>query len=89
MPFFAGEDGREKRVGNLGRERRADHSRAETQHVHVVMFDRLVRGVGVVANGGAYTRKLARRNRHARAAAADDDPSLGLPVAQGGGDGFG
>ena len=74
---------------DLEGERRADDARAEAQHVHVVVLDRLMRGVGVVAHRGANPGKLARGNRDAGAAATDDDPALGLPVAEGHGDRFG
>ena len=74
---------------DLAGERGADDARAEAQHVHVVVLDRLMRGVGVVAHRRANAGELVRGNRDAGAAAADDDAALGLPVAQGVGDRFG
>ena len=62
------------------RQRRADDARAEAQHVHVVVFDGLMRGVGVVADRRADARELVGGNRDAGAAAADDDAALGLAV---------
>ena len=56
---------------------------AQTQHVEVVVLDRLPRRVGVVTDGGANARKFARRDRRARAAAAHQDAAVGLPVADG------
>ena len=83
VPLFAAEGRGEKRVDQRPRQRRADHARAEAQHVHVVVLDRLPRRVGVVADRGANAGKLARRDRRAGAAAADDDAAIGLPVAHG------
>ena len=66
---------------SVARQRRANHARAQAQHVQVVVLDRLPRRVGVVAHRGANPGKLARRNRRAGAAAADHDAAIGLPVA--------
>ena len=41
---------REEGAHELRRELAADHLRAEAEHVHVVVLDALVRGVGVVAD---------------------------------------
>ena len=41
------------------------------------MLDALVRGVGVVADGGADAGELAGGDRGADARAADEDPALG------------
>jgi len=89
MAVLAGEPGREKRVRNFESERGADDARAEAQDVHVVVFDRLMRRVGVVTHGGPHPGKLACRNRDAGPAATNDDAPLGLPVAQGHGDRLG
>ena len=57
---------------------RSDHAAAQTEHVHVIVLDCLVGGVGVVHGGGADAEDLAGGDRHAGAGAADDDPALGL-----------
>ena len=89
MAVLAGEPGGEKGVCNLECERGADDARAKAQHVHVVVFDSLMCGVGVVAHRCAYAWELAGGDRDAGPAAAHDDAALGLPVAKGGGDRFG
>ena len=76
MPLLAGEAGVEEGVNQLASQLDANHSAAEHEHVHVVVFDALVRRVGVVAEAGADARHLVRRHRHADAAAAQNDAAL-------------
>src|SRR5688500_11445099 len=82
MPLLAGEPGAEKRRDEVERERGADDAGAETEHIHVVVLDRLVRGIRVVADRGTDARELVGRDRDAGAAPADDDSPLGLAVPQ-------
>ena len=89
MASLTGEPGGEKGVCNLECECGADDARAKALHVHVVVFDRLMCGVGVVAHRRAQAGELARGDRDAGPAAANDDAALGLPVAEGDGDRFG
>ena len=62
MALLAGEPGREKRLRDLERECAADHTRAEAQHVHVVVFDCLMRRVRVVAHRRPDAGKLVGGN---------------------------
>src|SRR5690349_10805051 len=55
----------------LGSKLAPDHLRAQAKHVHVVVLDALVRGVGVVADRGADPGDLAGRHRGAHAGAAN------------------
>src|SRR3954454_15453012 len=78
---LAAVEGRVQECGyELARERRADDLRAETQHVHVVVLDALVRAVGVVAHRRADAGHLARGDGRADAGAADEHGALGLPA---------
>ena len=74
----AGEGGDE-----LLRDHRADHAGAEREHVAVVVLHALRRRVGVVPDGGTDAGQLARGNRHAGSASADDDTPLALPGVNG------
>ena len=51
-----------------------------TMHVHVVVFDALMRGVRVVAHGRAHAGDLAGGDRRADAAAANQHAALGQTV---------
>src|SRR5439155_24005242 len=51
--------------------------RAETEHVHVVVLDALVRGVPIVADRGADAGDLRSGDRGAHARAADKHTALG------------
>src|SRR5947209_6549900 len=62
----------------LRRERRADHLRAEAEHVHVVVLDALVGGVRVVADRRADPGQLAGGDRSADARPAHEDAALRL-----------
>src|SRR5437763_11572013 len=59
VPLAAVEPGQEERADEVGGELRAHDVGAEAEHVHVVVLDALVRGVDVVADGGADPRHLA------------------------------
>src|SRR5262249_10459920 len=68
----------EEHVHEQGRDRRPDDLRAEAQDVHVVVLDRLVGAVEVVADRRADAGHLAGRDRRARSRPADEDPALRL-----------
>src|SRR4051812_31389580 len=70
--------GGEEDGDELAGDGRADDLRAEAQDVHVVVLDRLVGAVEVVADRRADAGHLAGRDRRARSRAADQDPALGL-----------
>ena len=53
------------------------------KHVHRVVLDSLMGGIGVVAQAGARSPHLVGRHRGPDAAPADNDPSLGLTVSDG------
>src|SRR5579875_967371 len=59
------------------------HARAQAEHVHVVVLDALMRGVGVMAEAGPYARHLVGHHRGPDAAAAYDDTAPGLAGADG------
>ena len=63
MAILTGEPGRQKDRDQLGRDGRPDHPRTEAENVHVVVLDRLVRRIAVVADGGADTGELVRGDR--------------------------
>src|SRR5438105_3269197 len=65
VPLAAVEAGQQKRAYQIGRERRPHDLGAQAEHVHVVVLDALVRGVAVVADGGADSRQLAGGDRSA------------------------
>src|SRR5438552_4864868 len=76
VAFTAVELCAEESGDELARERRTHDLRSEAEHVHVVVLDTLVGGVGVVADRGADAGDLARRDRGADAGAADEHGSL-------------
>ena len=78
MACLAGKARGQKRRDEVERQSRANDTGTQADHVHVVVLNRLVRGVGVMADSGADAGKLAGGNRYAGAAAAHDDPALGL-----------
>ena len=73
---------------DLVHEGRTEHARTEGQHGHVVVLDALVRGVGVVTDGGAHARDLAGGDGRADARAADQHAAVGLTARDGHGDAF-
>src|SRR5919109_1695955 len=68
------EKGPDELAGELG----ADDLGTDAEHVHVVVLDSLVSGVGVVAGRTPDTRDLAGGDRRANARAADENTALGL-----------
>jgi hypothetical protein len=77
MAIFVGELSTEERRNKLSGDFIADHTRAEHEHVHVIVFDSLMGGVGIMAEAGAHTRDLVGGNGCANAASADQNPALG------------
>ena len=86
VPGLAAERGVQKGVHQFARQFAADDATAEHEHVHVVVLDPLVRGIGVVAQAGADSGDAVGRHRGADAAAAQDDPAIGAVFAQCGAD---
>ena len=66
----------DERVDQLLCQRRSDHAAAETQHVHIIMLDALVRGVGIVAQGGVNARDFVGGNAGSHTAATYDDAAF-------------
>src|SRR3954454_23928745 len=75
VALLAGEARAREGGDELGRDRGADHARADAEDIAVVVADALLGRVVVVRDGGAHVRQLAGGNRHAGAAAADEDPA--------------
>ena len=89
MARFVGE-GRAQEGGDefLG-ESDSDDSRAEHEHVHIVMFDALMRGVGIVTESGSDAGDFVGGDGGADTAAADENTSFGFPGDDGFAQGFG
>jgi VWFA-related protein len=83
VTIIGGEGRGEKRLDESAGQCRSNNSCAEAHHVEVIVFNRLTSGIGVVAHGGADTRKLVRRHRDAGTAATHDDAAVHLAVAEG------
>src|SRR5581483_7532769 len=76
VALFAGELRRREGADELDGDLRPNDTRAEGEHVHVVVLDALVRGVRVVADGTADAGDLVRRDRCADAAPADQHAAV-------------
>jgi len=83
VPLLACEPGVEEGAHEFGREFRTDDARAEREHVHVVVLDALVRGIGVVAHARADAAHLVRGHARADAAPAQQHTALGLALLDG------
>src|SRR5438128_11088217 len=70
----------------LARQLDAHDSRAEAEHVHVVMLDTLVGRVMVMAEPRADAAVLVGGDGGAHAAAADENAALGPPFLDGAGE---
>ena len=73
MTRFATERGAEEGDRALERRLGPDDPRSEREDVHVVVLDALMRGVGVVADGGADPGQLVGRDRGADPGPTDED----------------
>src|SRR5438309_11357420 len=82
VTFAAVESCPEEGADEVGREARADHLRAEAEHVHVVVLDALMRRVDVVACRGADPALLRRGDRRPDARAADENAALRASILQ-------
>src|SRR6187200_2353488 len=80
MAVFARKLRVEEGVDDLARQCRADDACADAQHVHVVVFNGLMRGVGVVANGRTDAREFVRGDGDPGATPADDDSAFGMAI---------
>jgi len=77
MPLFTRKSRRHKRTHDIERQFNAGHARAETEHVAIVMFATLMRGVSITAKRSANAVDLIRRDRRSHTAAADQNPDVG------------
>ena len=78
MPLGAAESGGQKRLYELERETVADHPSAQTEHVHVVVFDALPSREHVMDQPGADTGNLVDCYAGADAAATERHTTLDL-----------
>jgi len=76
MAFHTAELGPYKLAYDLTCQFRAHDASPYAEHVHVIVLDALMSGVGVMAQSSSNPRKLVGRHRHPYTAAADDDSSL-------------
>jgi hypothetical protein len=67
----------------------AYHSRAETEYIHIVIFNALASGKGVMTNSCSDSGELVRCNACTHAATADQDPPVSHVPAHGPGNGTG
>ena len=76
--FLDFEFGIEERINDLKCDSRADDARAKNHHVHVVVFNSLMRGIGFLAHAGTNAGDFVGSNANTNAGAADKNSSLGL-----------
>src|SRR2546423_307890 len=69
-----------ERAKDVADERRTDDARAETEHVHVVVFHALTRRERVVAERRPDARELVGRHGRADSAPAEEHPPLGAAI---------
>ena len=89
MPFFRRVPSAYKRLDQFVGQRNTDDPAAQNQDVHVIVLDTLVRGIDVVADGGAHALYLVRGDRSADTTAADQHSALGPTVGHRSSDRFG
>ena len=89
MAGFVAEVRVQKGFHQIFGERAGDYARTEHEDVHVVVFDALVRGIGVVANGGADAVEFVGGDGGADAAAADENAAFDRARLDGFADGLG
>jgi len=80
MAFFIGKAGIQKMDAQLLGQLRSYDTRTEDQHVHVIVFDTLVRGVAVMTKAGTYAGDFVSSDGCAHAAAADENSAFGFAV---------
>lgn len=84
MTLLGGREASRDEASNYGPgEFVSDNAGAEAEHVHVVMFHALVRGVGVVTDPGPHPGVLIEGDADADTAAAQDDPPFCLTSSHG------
>ncbi len=69
MAFLVGELSTDEGLHELFGDVLADHTTSQTEHVDVVVFDRLVCGVGVVGHSGADSIHLVGSDARSRSGA--------------------
>ncbi len=89
VALFDGEVRAQERGDEFLGEGDADDARAEHEHVHIVMFDALMRGVGIVTEAGSDAGDFVGGDGGADAAAADENASFGFAGDDGFAQGFG
>ena len=82
MARLTAEGGRQEREGAFEGGLGADHPGAEREHVHVVVLDALMGGIGVMANRRSDAADLVRRNARTDPGAADQDPALDRAITE-------
>ena len=87
MPLFPGKHGSDVGADDFAGGLDTDDAGAETEHIHIVVLDSLVRRVGIVAEAGAGSADFVGGDAGADAAAADNDAALGLAGGDSSGDG--
>jgi hypothetical protein len=78
----------QKRVNQLLSERTTDNPAAQAKDVHVVVFNALVRRIGIVAERRVDSRDFVGGDAGPYPAAADDDAALSAPIQHLAGDSF-
>ena len=76
VSLFATKSRGDKRSHDLHRELGPNHARSQTEHVAIVMFARLARGVSITTERGANTAKLVSRNGRSDTTPANKYPDL-------------
>jgi hypothetical protein len=89
VSFFASEPRCDKRTHDIERELDSNHTRAETQHIAIVMFARLMSGIRVTAERGANAEELISGDSRAHTTPADQYSNLSGAVLHGLADLFG
>lgn len=76
MAFFTGESSCNECPNDLQRKLDSRNARGETEHVAIVVFARLVRGIGITAKRRADAAQLIRSHSRTDTAAADQNPDI-------------
>ena len=78
MSLFPGKNGSDVGADDFAGDLNPNDAGAETEHIHIVVLDSLVRRVRIVAEAGAGSADFVGCHAGADAAAADNDAALGL-----------
>jgi hypothetical protein len=76
VPLRAGKSRSHKRTDNIERKFHSGHTRAETKHVAIVVFARLMGRISIPAESRPNAAEFVGRDRSSHAAAADQYPNL-------------